>query len=99
VAVLAVDMPWIDAGWFEWLLGHRTLSRGLIAQHPDAFEPLAAVYPTAALPAIKERLERGDYALQPLIRSLIAQGHLTAVPLPPERRAAALSVNLPTQLG
>jgi len=95
IAVLAVDMPGIDAEWFRWLLARCSGSGGAVAQHAEAYEPLAAIYPTSILAEVGARLDRGELALQPLIRSLAAAGKIAVVPLPPERLAAARSRNFP----
>jgi molybdopterin-guanine dinucleotide biosynthesis protein A len=71
VAVVAVDMPAVDADWF---VGLRQLCRrgvGAVARHADGFEPLAAIYPREALPAITRRLERGEHSMQALVRALV----------------------------
>ncbi|RXK56689.1 molybdenum cofactor guanylyltransferase [Oleiharenicola lentus] len=84
VAVLAVDMPRIDAWWLQWLGTYCGSNIGAIATRPDGIhEPLAAIYPRSALPEISRRLETGnDHSLQTLARALMAQHLLRSVPLP-----------------
>lgn len=99
VAVLAVDMPGIDAAWFQWL--HRSCRPGIgaMAQHAEACEPLAAIYPAEALTEIKARLESRDYSLQRLAKALAAAGRLTLLPLPAEEVPRTRSINTAADLG
>jgi len=86
VAVLAVDMPRIDAGWFRWLLGFCAPGGGALARHLNGgYEPLAAIYPCAALAEVTRRLTTGgERSLQSLVDRLIGDGLMTSVPLPPD---------------
>lgn len=89
VAVVATDLPRIQAAWFTWLLGQAAPGRGVVARHPDGpFEPLAAIYPKSALPEVTRRLATADRSLQSLIASLVATEHLLpialAAPLAPQ---------------
>jgi molybdopterin-guanine dinucleotide biosynthesis protein A len=98
VAVLAVDMPGIDAAWFHWLRGFCRPGAGAMAQHAEACEPLAAIYPQEALPEINARLQLRDYSLQRLAQSLAAQGRMSLIPLPAEKLPGARSLNTPADL-
>jgi molybdopterin-guanine dinucleotide biosynthesis protein A len=83
LAVLATDMPCIDASWFQWLRGHCGPDCGAVVHHADgSFEPLAAIYPRAALPEVAARLAAGNGSLQSLISSLVERGQLRAIELP-----------------
>jgi molybdenum cofactor guanylyltransferase len=82
VAVLAVDMPGIDAAWFRWLLGFCRPGTGAMAQHPEACEPLAAIYPAEALGEINRRLAMRDYSLQRLAFALAEEGRMNLVTPP-----------------
>jgi molybdopterin-guanine dinucleotide biosynthesis protein A len=83
LAIVATDMPWIEAGWFQWLAGHCSPGCGAMARHRNGtFEPLAAIYPQEALPEVTARLAGPDTSLQSLASVLIAQHRLTSVPLP-----------------
>ncbi len=93
LAVLAVDMPFLEADWFHWLLAAERPGAGVVAQHPAAFEPLAAIYPAAALPEVRARLDRKELSLQALIRKLVADGLMYARVLPDNRLLAARSLN------
>lgn len=83
LAVVATDMPRIQAGWFQWLAGYCAPGCGAVARHRDGlFEPLAAIYPQEALPEVTARLAGPDYSLQSLATALMAHGRMTSVPLP-----------------
>ena len=97
VAVLAVDMPGIDAAWFRWLRGFCRPGVGAMARHASAVEPLAAIYPAEALAEIAARLQRRDLSLQRLALALASAGRMTLLPLPASRAADAESINTPAQ--
>ncbi|HVU15418.1 MAG TPA: molybdenum cofactor guanylyltransferase [Candidatus Didemnitutus sp.] len=70
VAVLAVDMPRIDADWFRRLRARCRPGVGAVRVARNGFEPLAAIYPTAALSVVTRRLRRRKLALQALLAEL-----------------------------
>lgn len=82
LAVLAVDMPAIDAAWFRWLGGFCRPGAGAVVRTAAGFEPLAAIYPREALAAVVSHLEPGDRSLQSLVAALVDAQRLVAVPLP-----------------
>jgi len=98
LAVAAVDLPRLEAGWFLWLATHCSPDRGAIARHPDGhFEPLAAIYPQAATAEVNRRGAGRDFSLQSLAESLIAQQLLASVPLPADRLAQVENWNTPAE--
>lgn len=65
--VLAVDLPRMEAAWFEKLKTVCAPGVGAVGWRDGFFEPLAAIYPRElALDAV-QRLIRGEYALQRFI--------------------------------
>ncbi len=98
VAVLAVDMPGIDAAWFHWLRGFCQPGVGAMAQHAEACEPLAAIYPREAIGEINARLKQRDYSLQRLARALADAGQMKLIPLPPEKLSQTRGINTPADL-
>lgn len=98
VAVLAVDMPGIDAAWFRWLLGFCRPGAGAMVRHAQACEPLAAIYPAQAINEITARLQRRDLSLQRLALALAAAGRMALLPLSAAAAAQVSSVNTVVQL-
>lgn len=76
VAVLAIDLPRMSATWFESLLSQCAPGIGIVGQRGECFEPLAAIYPREMKWLVWETIARGDYALQKLIATAVAQGFL-----------------------
>lgn len=95
IAVLAVDMPRIEAEWFERLKGLCRRGRGAVARHEEGFEPLAAIYPREALAPVVEQLHARHHSLQKLIAWLVRADRMAVLALTPEQRAAAENWNTP----
>jgi len=95
LAVLAVDMPAIDAGWFRWLSEFCGVESGAVVRHEDGFEPLAAIYPRAALGTVTRRLRRGAGSMQELIAALVRADRMTVVPLSETERWRVENWNRP----
>lgn len=83
LALLAVDMPRVDAWWFQWLGSFSGSTIGAVACRPDGtYEPLAAIYPRLALKEAAARLTGPDRSLQSLVAALVERHLLRSVPLP-----------------
>ena len=95
VAVLAVDMPGIDAAWFAWLLGLCRPGVGAVAGTAGLLEPLAAFYPAEALPEVAGRLARGELSVQGLAKRLAAVGMMTVAEVPANYAGRVASLNEP----
>jgi molybdenum cofactor guanylyltransferase len=95
IAVLAVDMPGIDAAWFEWLRGSCGPGVGAVAGNEGRLEPLAALYPAEALAEVAARLARRELSVQGLVHGLAAAGMMSIVELPPEYAVRVASLNAP----
>jgi len=98
VAVLAVDMPGIDAAWFRWLGSFCRPGTGAVVRQADGFEPLAAIYPRKALPEITARLQRRDLSLQGLAGSLAQAGRLHVLAVPANSAARTANLNTPLEI-
>ena len=96
IAVLAVDMPAIDAGWFRWLNEFCGRDVGAVAQGAGGEEPLAAFYPRAARAIVTERLERGERSMRALVRALADGGHVRMVRVPVEWESRLANWNSPS---
>ena len=79
--------------WVDRLLKHRTQGARAVAFRGARWEPLFALYHTAALEAVEAALERGDGAMHALLDAISA----VAVPVP-EDWHEAVSVNTPEDL-
>jgi molybdopterin-guanine dinucleotide biosynthesis protein A len=98
LAVVATDMPAIDASWFQWLRGHCRPGCGAMVRHVNGdHEPLAAIYPRAALLEVTRRLAAGPRSLQSLADALIAAGQLTSLTLPPGDAWRTANWNTPAE--
>jgi molybdopterin-guanine dinucleotide biosynthesis protein A len=98
LAVLAVDMPRVDAGWFARLRRSCRPGRGAVYRTPEGFEPLGAIYPVGALAAVERRLGSGQLALQGLIHELVRRKLMAVVRLPAAERARAANWNTPADV-
>ena len=81
VAVLAVDLPRVDAAWFRRLRRKCQPGVGAVVRGPDGFEPLAAIYPSTAKRHCFACLEKGRLSLQTLLGSLVRHRMMVVVPL------------------
>jgi molybdopterin-guanine dinucleotide biosynthesis protein A len=62
--VLAVDLPEMNAAFLQGLLMAASPDRGIVPRVGGRVEPLAAVYPRAALPLAERLILQGDLAVQ-----------------------------------
>ena len=76
VAVLAIDLPRLPAGWFGSLLAECAPDVGCVGRRGEFFEPLAAVYPRELKWLLWEALARGEFSLQRLLAAAVAQGRM-----------------------
>ena len=83
LAVLAIDLPRLEPDWFASLraecapgigcVGRRAGGR-IISGGGNFFEPLAAIYPRELLPLASAAFGRGEFSLQRLLTTAVAQG-------------------------
>ena len=76
LAVLAVDLPRMDAAWFTTLRAECAPGLGAVGKRGEFFEPLAAIYPKNLMMTAGEMLGRGEFSLQRLIASAVAEGKM-----------------------
>ncbi|HEY5894031.1 MAG TPA: molybdenum cofactor guanylyltransferase [Chthoniobacterales bacterium] len=88
--VLAVDMPAMSAAFLSGLL---KIGSGVVPRRNGWFEPLAAVYPKAALPIATACLKTSDRSLQTFIHKLIASNLVTTIDVPPEKELLFVNWN------
>lgn len=77
VAVLAIDLPKMNAEWFAALLAACAPGVGCVGRRGDFFEPLAAIYPRELKWLLWEALVRGEFSLQRLLADAIARQLMT----------------------
>jgi molybdopterin-guanine dinucleotide biosynthesis protein A len=95
LAVLAVDLPRVDAAWFAKLAAWCRPGRGAVGISRDGFfEPFAAIYPRAALLEFEDYVvSGGSHSLQPLLRELVKRGTMKAVQLSAREQATLFNWN------
>jgi molybdopterin-guanine dinucleotide biosynthesis protein A len=99
VAVLAVDMPHIDPAWFRRLRARcRPGGVGAVVVEPEGYQPLAAIYPGAALPIVARRIQEGKLSLQGLVAELVRRRRLVPLRLAKSERWRAANWNHPADL-
>jgi molybdopterin-guanine dinucleotide biosynthesis protein A len=81
LAVLAVDMPRIQASWFRKLRRAARAGRGAVFLSPHGYESLAAIFPREALAEATRRLRARDFAAHRLVEHLVRAGHLKVLRL------------------
>lgn len=74
LAVLAIDLPRMDAAWFATLFADCAPGVGAVGRRGEFFEPLAAIYPRELMPLAQAALARGELSLQSLLAAAVAQG-------------------------
>ena len=99
VAVLAVDLPRVDAAWFRRLRRKCRPGMGAVVRGPDGFEPLAAIYPSNAGHLCLENLEKGRFSLQILLGALVRRRLMVVQPLRASDRDRLTNWNTPKDLG
>jgi molybdopterin-guanine dinucleotide biosynthesis protein A len=93
VLVLAVDLPAMTPAFLV-----RLTERATIPRHGDNFEPLAAVYPKAALPIAERILGEEDRSLQRFARELIEKGIVRPLDIGEHELPLFRNVNRPEDL-
>lgn len=95
LAVLAVDLPRVDAAWLKKLARLCRTGRGAVGiSREDFFEPFAAIYPKAALPWFEKHVANGgSHSLQLLLRELVKRDLMKAVRLTAREQATLFNWN------
>lgn len=90
---LAIDMPWMNKTYLEFLCAHVEPGRGVIPRITDRAEPLAAIYPQEAAIDFRHALTGHDFSLQSLVRELVADGKVRLISVSPQDKKKFLNVN------
>lgn len=97
LAVLAIDLPAMDAGWFRRLAGVAEPAVGIVGRRDGFFEPLAALYPRELCGRAEAALAAKEFSLQRWIANAVADGAMRVTEI--SAREAALFQNWNTPLG
>lgn len=81
--VLAVDLPRMDAAWFQTLRQVCAPGTGAVGQREGFFEPLAAIYPCALRDQAEQALQSEERSLQRFIAR--AGSAMRTIPIDEER--------------
>jgi molybdopterin-guanine dinucleotide biosynthesis protein A len=81
VLVVAVDMPNVSVEILQRLLSHSTEAMGCVPVTGTGYQPLAAVYPKAALAIAEDHLARGQYAVRTFVEAATNSGLLRPFPI------------------
>jgi molybdopterin-guanine dinucleotide biosynthesis protein A len=92
LVVLAVDLPRMTADFLRSLLALCRDGQGAVPRGPEAFEPLAAVYPASCAALAVAALRSGDFSMQSFVRAGVS-AHLLV-----ERTISAIEAPLFTNL-
>jgi molybdenum cofactor guanylyltransferase len=90
---LAVDLPEMPADYLRALIRSSTETTGVVPKSSAGFEPLAAVYPIAALPLAESRLRAGNYALQDFVAACVAENLLIEKAIRPDEERFFRNLN------
>lgn len=96
LAVLAIDLPRMEADWFRRLGAQASPGVGLVGWRGDGFEPLAGFYPRALLPLARAAVARGEHSLQRLLEAAVAGGMMRGCPIGERESAWFENWNEPT---
>jgi molybdopterin-guanine dinucleotide biosynthesis protein A len=98
--VLAVDMPAMTADYLRALAGHAARTRaGVVPGIGGRREPLAAIYPRAALAVAEGRLLAGRLKLEDFVAELETLGLVARYPISEKDAALFANWNEPGDLG
>ncbi len=99
LAVLAVDLPAIDAAWFRRLGTRCADGIGAVGQHADGrFEPLAAIYPRRVAARLAGWCAEGRLSLQAFLQDAVEDGAMRVVEIPAEEAGWWVNWNTPGDL-
>lgn len=93
--VLAIDLPLMTAEFLAQLLRSCAKDIGVVPKQADRFEPLAAVYPKAALPLAENALQVREYSVQRFAALCIERQLLRERMITPDEERLFLNANTP----
>ena len=98
VVVLGVDMPRMTSTYLALLLAEASADCGIVPVLEGYFQGLAAVYPKAILPLLREILGGKDHSMQHLNRLAVEEGLMRERPVSPDEAILFQNWNTPEDL-
>jgi len=98
LVVLAIDLPQMTTSFLQNLLAACTQTCGMATKNGAYFEPLAAVYPKAAMAIAETQLKQGHNALKDFLGEAELRGMMKWIPLQEEDISLFKNVNYPGDL-
>lgn len=95
VLTLAIDLPHMTSDYLRELLDLCGDERGVVPSYGERLEPVAAVYPTRALPLAESCLTARDLSVQRFAARCLEEGFAIAKAITPDDRPLFLNMNTP----
>ena len=96
--VIAIDLPKMTGRYLRELLNSCDGDTGVVPSYGDRKEPLAAVYPTRALPLAELCLASRDLSVQRFAARCVTEGFAVERTIATEERPLFLNMNTPDDL-
>ena len=95
--VLAVDLPRMNLATLRWLVDQCDGPDGVVPRLGKSTEPLAALYPRAALDSLRVALKSGLNAARDFARECVAAGWVCWADVPADLHSAFTNCNSPEE--
>ncbi len=92
---LAIDMPCMTLEHLHKLCSLVEPEMGVCSVYEGRYEPLCAIYSTAACKVIEQQIALGEFALQALVHQLVKAGMMRVLALAPKERVLYANLNTP----
>ena len=96
--VVAIDLPSMTERYLRDLVGSCGSDTGVVPSYGARSEPLAAIYPSRALPLGEEGLVSRDLSVQRFAARCVIEGFAVEKEITPEERPLFLNMNTPDDL-
>jgi molybdopterin-guanine dinucleotide biosynthesis protein A len=98
VLILAIDMPHMTGAYLRGLRELCTGQHGIVPEHADFFEGLAAFFPKSAAAIALRNLSADDHSIQHFVRECVANDLVKTLSVSADEIALFQSVNAPADL-
>ncbi len=95
---LAIDLPNITTDYLEQLIRRCSPAKGVVPAEGEQFEPVAAVYPKAALTLAETCLAVGKWSLREFARACVRENLVATVAISDDQKPLFLNMNTPADL-